>query len=187
MPLFYLLLFCKLKCPVLVSLSFGYRSNRALINVWIPSVFLRGKAANAFHVYQVSAWFSGGHHSRVERRPFVMLWCFASWWWGTMIRKPWPSIHPCRNCPEALWKKSVAFSGQEDTVGLFVPFRLIVWLLWNLSSDCMSRNGDVLACIASEKSSGRSGLGHGWTCHQEPAAVSCICCLVTLSGQLSVG
>lgn len=30
------------------------RSNRALINVWIPSVFLRGKAANAFHVYQVS-------------------------------------------------------------------------------------------------------------------------------------
>uniref|UniRef100_A0A669QTQ4 Sorting nexin 29 n=1 Tax=Phasianus colchicus TaxID=9054 RepID=A0A669QTQ4_PHACC len=28
-------------------------SNRALINVWIPSVFLRGKAANAFHVYQV--------------------------------------------------------------------------------------------------------------------------------------
>ncbi|OWK11063.1 SNX29 [Cervus elaphus hippelaphus] len=28
------------------------RSNRALINVWIPSVFLRGKAANAFHVYQ---------------------------------------------------------------------------------------------------------------------------------------
>lgn len=187
MPLFYLLLFCKLKCPVLVSLSFGYRSNRALINVWIPSVFLRGKAANAFHVYQVSAWFSGGHHSRVERRPFVMLWCFASWWWGTMIRKPWPSIHPRRNCLEALWKKSVAFSGQEDTVGLFVPVRLIVWLLWNLSSDCMSRNGGVLACIASEKSSGRSGLGRGWTCHQEPAAVSCICCLVTLSGQLSVG
>ncbi|KAL0617546.1 hypothetical protein AAY473_014412 [Plecturocebus cupreus] len=29
-------------------------SNRALINVWIPSVFLRGKAANAFHVYQVA-------------------------------------------------------------------------------------------------------------------------------------
>nr|XP_020663479.1 sorting nexin-29 [Pogona vitticeps] len=29
------------------------KSNRALINVWIPSVFLRGKAANAFHVYQV--------------------------------------------------------------------------------------------------------------------------------------
>uniref|UniRef100_A0A8C0GYY8 Sorting nexin 29 n=1 Tax=Chelonoidis abingdonii TaxID=106734 RepID=A0A8C0GYY8_CHEAB len=29
------------------------QSNRALINVWIPSVFLRGKAANAFHVYQV--------------------------------------------------------------------------------------------------------------------------------------
>ncbi|XP_043945117.1 sorting nexin-29 [Protopterus annectens] len=27
--------------------------NRALINVWIPSVFLRGKAANAYHVYQV--------------------------------------------------------------------------------------------------------------------------------------
>ncbi|RLW01481.1 hypothetical protein DV515_00007962, partial [Chloebia gouldiae] len=36
------------------SLSDFEISNRALINVWIPSVFLRGKAANAFHVYQVS-------------------------------------------------------------------------------------------------------------------------------------
>ncbi|KAM5198955.1 sorting nexin-29 isoform 4-T4 [Hipposideros larvatus] len=35
------------------SLSDFETSNRALINVWIPSVFLRGKAANAFHVYQV--------------------------------------------------------------------------------------------------------------------------------------
>uniref|UniRef100_A0A8C0LIH8 Sorting nexin 29 n=1 Tax=Canis lupus dingo TaxID=286419 RepID=A0A8C0LIH8_CANLU len=35
------------------SLSDFEISNRALINVWIPSVFLRGKAANAFHVYQV--------------------------------------------------------------------------------------------------------------------------------------
>ncbi|XP_067562717.1 sorting nexin-29 isoform X3 [Pseudorca crassidens] len=34
------------------SLSDFETSNRALINVWIPSVFLRGKAANAFHVYQ---------------------------------------------------------------------------------------------------------------------------------------
>ncbi|XP_036682087.1 sorting nexin-29 isoform X1 [Balaenoptera musculus] len=35
------------------SLSDFEISNRALINVWIPSVFLRGRAANAFHVYQV--------------------------------------------------------------------------------------------------------------------------------------
>eukprot|EP00070_Physeter_catodon_P046928 XP_028353822.1 sorting nexin-29 [Physeter catodon] len=35
------------------SLSDFEISNRALINVWIPSVFLRGKATNAFHVYQV--------------------------------------------------------------------------------------------------------------------------------------
>ncbi|XP_029076608.1 sorting nexin-29 isoform X3 [Monodon monoceros] len=34
------------------SLSDFETSNRALINVWIPSVFLRGKATNAFHVYQ---------------------------------------------------------------------------------------------------------------------------------------
>ncbi|KAM9057047.1 sorting nexin-29 isoform 2-T2 [Megaptera novaeangliae] len=34
------------------SLSDFEISNRALINVWIPSVFLRGRAANAFHVYQ---------------------------------------------------------------------------------------------------------------------------------------
>uniref|UniRef100_A0ACB8FLV8 Uncharacterized protein n=1 Tax=Sphaerodactylus townsendi TaxID=933632 RepID=A0ACB8FLV8_9SAUR len=34
------------------SLSDFEISNRALINVWIPSVFLRGKSANAFHVYQ---------------------------------------------------------------------------------------------------------------------------------------
>uniref|UniRef100_A0A8C5EXV3 PX domain-containing protein n=1 Tax=Gopherus evgoodei TaxID=1825980 RepID=A0A8C5EXV3_9SAUR len=39
-----------LRGPVSVCIS---QSNRALINVWIPSVFLRGKAANAFHVYQV--------------------------------------------------------------------------------------------------------------------------------------
>nr|XP_051703780.1 sorting nexin-29 isoform X3 [Oryctolagus cuniculus] len=37
------------------SLSDFEISNRALINVWIPSVFLRGKAANAFHVYQGSS------------------------------------------------------------------------------------------------------------------------------------
>uniref|UniRef100_A0A8C8H3A6 Sorting nexin 29 n=1 Tax=Oncorhynchus tshawytscha TaxID=74940 RepID=A0A8C8H3A6_ONCTS len=29
------------------------RAHRALINVWIPSVFLQGRAANAYHVYQV--------------------------------------------------------------------------------------------------------------------------------------
>lgn len=48
------------------------RSNRALINVWIPSVFLRGKAANAFHVYQVSTW--------VSCQPVVFVpQCFACW------------------------------------------------------------------------------------------------------------
>lgn len=31
------------------------RAHRALINVWIPSVFLQGRAANAYHVYQVPA------------------------------------------------------------------------------------------------------------------------------------
>ncbi|KAG2456038.1 SNX29 protein, partial [Polypterus senegalus] len=34
------------------SLSDFEITHRALINVWIPSVFLRGRAANAFHVYQ---------------------------------------------------------------------------------------------------------------------------------------
>lgn len=42
------------------SLSVGLlflslRAHRALINVWIPSVFLQGRAANAYHVYQVPA------------------------------------------------------------------------------------------------------------------------------------
>ncbi|KAK7918688.1 hypothetical protein WMY93_009972 [Mugilogobius chulae] len=35
------------------SLSDFETANRALINVWIPSVFLQGRAANAYHVYQV--------------------------------------------------------------------------------------------------------------------------------------
>nr|XP_014347369.1 PREDICTED: sorting nexin-29-like [Latimeria chalumnae] len=35
------------------SLSDFETAHRALINVWIPSVFLRGKAASAYHVYQV--------------------------------------------------------------------------------------------------------------------------------------
>uniref|UniRef100_A0A8C9T667 Sorting nexin 29 n=1 Tax=Scleropages formosus TaxID=113540 RepID=A0A8C9T667_SCLFO len=35
------------------SLSDFETTHRALINVWIPSVFLRGNATNAYHVYQV--------------------------------------------------------------------------------------------------------------------------------------
>nr|XP_015215683.1 PREDICTED: sorting nexin-29 isoform X2 [Lepisosteus oculatus] len=35
------------------SLSDFETAHRALVNVWIPSVFLRGRAANAYHVYQV--------------------------------------------------------------------------------------------------------------------------------------
>ncbi|XP_073398995.1 sorting nexin-29 isoform X1 [Dendrobates tinctorius] len=35
------------------SLSDFEISHRALVNVWIPSVFLRGKSTHAFHVYQV--------------------------------------------------------------------------------------------------------------------------------------
>ncbi|XP_058851843.1 sorting nexin-29 isoform X2 [Acipenser ruthenus] len=35
------------------SLSDFETAHRALINVWIPSVFMRGRAANAYHVYQV--------------------------------------------------------------------------------------------------------------------------------------
>uniref|UniRef100_A0A3P8Q886 RUN domain-containing protein n=1 Tax=Astatotilapia calliptera TaxID=8154 RepID=A0A3P8Q886_ASTCA len=34
------------------SLSDFETAHRALINVWIPSVFLQGRAANAYHVYQ---------------------------------------------------------------------------------------------------------------------------------------
>ncbi|KAF0025188.1 hypothetical protein F2P81_022069 [Scophthalmus maximus] len=30
------------------------RAHRALINVWIPSVFLQGRSANAYHVYQTA-------------------------------------------------------------------------------------------------------------------------------------
>eukprot|EP00064_Thunnus_orientalis_P007893 superscaffoldBa00000901_g7915 len=35
------------------SLSDFETAHRALINVWIPSVFLQGRAANAYHVYQI--------------------------------------------------------------------------------------------------------------------------------------
>lgn len=35
------------------SLSDFETTQRALVNVWIPSVFLQGRAANAYHVYQV--------------------------------------------------------------------------------------------------------------------------------------
>ncbi|XP_060716004.1 sorting nexin-29 isoform X2 [Tachysurus vachellii] len=35
------------------SLSDFETAHRALVNVWIPSVFLQGRAANAYHVYQV--------------------------------------------------------------------------------------------------------------------------------------
>ncbi|XP_047388860.1 sorting nexin-29 isoform X2 [Sciurus carolinensis] len=72
------------------SLSDFEISNRALINVWIPSVFLRGKAANAFHVYQVyirikdDEWnvyrryteFRGLHHQLQGRFPQVRAYSF---------------------------------------------------------------------------------------------------------------
>ncbi|XP_030630969.1 sorting nexin-29, partial [Chanos chanos] len=35
------------------SLSDFETTHRALVNVWIPSVFLQGRSANAYHVYQV--------------------------------------------------------------------------------------------------------------------------------------
>ncbi|KAF7705264.1 sorting nexin-29 [Silurus meridionalis] len=35
------------------SLSDFETAHRALVNVWIPSVFLQGRAANAYHIYQV--------------------------------------------------------------------------------------------------------------------------------------
>uniref|UniRef100_A0A8C9QI23 Sorting nexin 29 n=1 Tax=Spermophilus dauricus TaxID=99837 RepID=A0A8C9QI23_SPEDA len=72
------------------SLSDFEISNRALINVWIPSVFLRGKAANAFHVYQVyirikdDEWnvyrryteFRSLHHKLQSRFPQVRAYSF---------------------------------------------------------------------------------------------------------------
>ncbi|XP_021065013.1 sorting nexin-29 isoform X3 [Mus pahari] len=72
------------------SLSDFEISNRALINVWIPSVFLRGKAANAFHVYQVyirikdDEWnvyrryteFRGLHHQLQSAFPQVRAYSF---------------------------------------------------------------------------------------------------------------
>uniref|UniRef100_A0AAV2LRW2 Uncharacterized protein n=1 Tax=Knipowitschia caucasica TaxID=637954 RepID=A0AAV2LRW2_KNICA len=39
------------------SLSDFETAHRALINVWIPSVFLQGRAANAYHVYQISCQY----------------------------------------------------------------------------------------------------------------------------------
>ncbi|XP_067562716.1 sorting nexin-29 isoform X2 [Pseudorca crassidens] len=72
------------------SLSDFETSNRALINVWIPSVFLRGKAANAFHVYQVyirikdNEWnvyrryteFRSLHHKLQDKYPQVRAYNF---------------------------------------------------------------------------------------------------------------
>ncbi|XP_011356727.2 sorting nexin-29-like [Pteropus vampyrus] len=72
------------------SLSDFEISNRALINVWIPSVFLRGKATNAFHVYQVyirikdDEWnvyrryteFRGLHHKLQSKYPQVRAYNF---------------------------------------------------------------------------------------------------------------
>ena len=43
-------------------LFLSLRAHRALINVWIPSVFLQGRAANAYHVYQVDR----GHRSDIN-------------------------------------------------------------------------------------------------------------------------
>ncbi|XP_072275090.1 sorting nexin-29 isoform X2 [Pyxicephalus adspersus] len=67
------------------SLSDFEISHRALINVWIPSVFLRGKSTRAFHVYQVyirikdDEWniykryaeFRSLHHKLLSKYPHV--------------------------------------------------------------------------------------------------------------------
>uniref|UniRef100_A0A8C2RT20 RUN domain-containing protein n=1 Tax=Capra hircus TaxID=9925 RepID=A0A8C2RT20_CAPHI len=88
------------------SLSDFEISNRALINVWIPSVFLRGKAANAFHVYQVITWFSVRCHCQGGAHTCLLFsGAFTSWWWSVEChtekpRPPNTSIY-LPNLPEA--------------------------------------------------------------------------------------
>ncbi|KAG7226537.1 hypothetical protein INR49_003859 [Caranx melampygus] len=52
------------------SLSDFETAHRALINVWIPSVFLQGRAANAYHVYQEEV-LTPQSHPRVVTPPAV--------------------------------------------------------------------------------------------------------------------
>lgn len=110
------------------------RSNRALINVWIPSVFLRGKAANAFHVYQVSTWVSCWHvlclcHGALHAGTIcisagsaLMRWCVAT---GQVEGCAWsPVVALCCCCSvtlPAVWSL-MAVPPQHHTP------TLLVWL-----------------------------------------------------------
>ncbi|XP_040214465.1 sorting nexin-29 [Rana temporaria] len=72
------------------SLSDFEISHRALVNVWIPSVFLRGKSTHAFHVYQIyirikdDEWniykryaeFRSLHHKLLSKYPYVKTFYF---------------------------------------------------------------------------------------------------------------
>ncbi|XP_073447268.1 sorting nexin-29 isoform X2 [Aquarana catesbeiana] len=72
------------------SLSDFEISHRALVNVWIPSVFLRGKSTHAFHVYQIyirikdDEWniykryaeFRSLHHKLLSKYPHVKTFYF---------------------------------------------------------------------------------------------------------------
>ncbi|XP_077305034.1 sorting nexin-29 isoform X4 [Lithobates pipiens] len=72
------------------SLSDFEISHRALVNVWMPSVFLRGKSTHAFHVYQIyirikdDEWniykryaeFRSLHHKLLSKYPHVKTFYF---------------------------------------------------------------------------------------------------------------
>ncbi|MEQ2273166.1 hypothetical protein XENORESO_000566, partial [Xenotaenia resolanae] len=60
------------------SLSDFETAHRALINVWIPSVFLQGRAANTYHVYQVRQVLSGEHLKLIVMglNPFLKIFYF---------------------------------------------------------------------------------------------------------------
>lgn len=69
-------------------------------------MFLRGKAANAFHVYQVITWFSVRRHCQGGAHTCLLLsGAFTSWWWSVECRTEKPqrsntSIY-LPNLPEA--------------------------------------------------------------------------------------
>ena len=147
-----------------------FRSNRALINVWIPSVFLRGRAANAFHVYQVITWFSVRRHCWAGGHTCLLLsGAFASWRWSA-IRRSHNLQMPASTCPTSPRKGSFwqTEGGRVELSRAVGPPSVAVTPQLGL----LEQKWDLLACVATETSRRGSGLRPAWTCGQMSAPIS---------------
>lgn len=129
--------------------------------MWIPSVFLRGKAANAFHVYQVSPRFSGGCPHSGGRDSCLWRCGATAWqWWRAVPRRHsgCPASQRKRSFPRPFGRDLVRLlpAGQASRCGLC---RFELGLLdpkWGLSTCVVATGSRYWCCLRRARTCGRT-------------------------------